>query len=370
MIPLDEIAPSYRRARDRWPDAASLVAHYQTVVEAYEGTGQALIESVKSFLESVCITIVVDFGKTVTNDASTTYLLGLALEHLGLRNSRGADKFDKVLSAHNKLADALSDCRNQDGSVAHGKDGFLDALAGHHVRLYLLTGDTILSLLLEALDHATPNLRSTREPYDRFEHFNASIDRNVGVGAEFDPETEVVLLTFRTHGLQEGIQLRMPASRLLYQLDRGAYVEVLESLPRVLDLPGREEREAEAAPTIEAMVGVASVPVDIALVRAYSGPLHTLHGELEAELTARGVDTSTHRGSMLVPSLLTGFDVAAGLDWTTRPAMTARVVVAFKRVLRAADVKRPPAESLAKALADWFAQRAPSGSLPEREDAR
>jgi hypothetical protein len=363
MTPLDELVPHYRRARDRWPTAPTLVAHYYTLIEAYEGTGQALIESVKSFVECVCRTIITDYGGSVsTGDPSTTELLVAALERLGLRNTRGVSKFDRVLSAHNRLADALSECRNQDGALAHGKDGYLDALAGHHVRMYLLTGDTILSLVLGALDGTQPDLNHTREPYERFSHFNSAIDGNIGVAATIDLDDGLVVLTFGTAGLPEGLELRVEPSRLIYQLDRAAFVEVLESLPHALDL--------EAVVPLPPLSTVVVDPPDFAspgdlvtiLVASYNGPLATLRRDLEVEISSLGVGISSKLLAKLAPSLLNAFEASAGLDWPQRPALRARVLVGFKRVLRALGVRRPAQEHLADKLVEWFSGRCPNGA--------
>jgi len=363
MIPLDELVPHYRRARDRWFQAPTLVAHYHTLAEAYEGTGQALLETVKSFIECVCRTIIADFGGTmVAGDPSTTELLVAALEHLGLRNTRGASKFDRVLSAHNKLADALNECRNHDGPLAHGKDGFIDALAEHHVRMYLLTGDTILSLLLGALTGKQPDLNHTREPYERFAHFNSAIDRNIGTAASVDLDNGLVVLQFKTHGLPDGLELHVEPSRLLYQLDRAAFVEVLDSLPSALFL----DADVPSATISESGPGLEGPPgrdiLAAKLVAAYNGPLRTLRHDLETEIATLGTNIPAGAQPKLVPSLLRAFETAAGLDWSKRSALRARVLLNFKRVLRAAGARRTIQDDMAARLVDWFASKRPTGA--------
>jgi hypothetical protein len=118
MPDLDIIAPQFRLATERWPDAPTLANHYKAVVECYAGTGHSLIASVKSFIECICLTLLGEFGKTMpTSDPSTTELLVEALKTLGLQNSRGASKIDKILSAHNKMADALNEMIKRSGRV-------------------------------------------------------------------------------------------------------------------------------------------------------------------------------------------------------------------------------------------------------------
>ena len=60
-------------------------------------------------------------GPARLREPSTTELLVTTLDRLGLRNTRGASKFDRVLSAHNKLADALNDCRNETARSRTGR---------------------------------------------------------------------------------------------------------------------------------------------------------------------------------------------------------------------------------------------------------
>ena len=65
MADLDSIAPQFRLATERWPDAPTLANHYKAVAECYAGSGHSLIASVKSFIECVCLTLLGEFGKEV-----------------------------------------------------------------------------------------------------------------------------------------------------------------------------------------------------------------------------------------------------------------------------------------------------------------
>ncbi len=226
---LDDIAPAFRDAKERWPDAPNMQAHYDDLVRSFETNGSSLIELCKSFLEMVCVTVLNELGGDVPTNGSTTQYVVAALDKLGLRNTRGASAFDKVLSAHNKLADALTEVRNQEGSVAHGKDGFIDAMSDRHARVYLLSADTIISLILQAYDGIEPSILKTREPHNRFVHHNVKIDAGTQIEAQVD-EDGVIVLSFRAGSLEDGFELRVSASELLYYLDRQAYVDVLEAL--------------------------------------------------------------------------------------------------------------------------------------------
>ena len=169
---LDALAPNYRRAMEKWVDAPTLARHYTAVAEGFSGSGHGLIETVKSYVECVCITVLGEQGEPMPSAApSTSELLVATLRVLGISNTRGASKLDKVISAYNRLSDALNDCRNEVGPVAHGKDGFLDALFSNQLRSYLLTGEALLGLIIAALEGTEPNLQHTREAYEAFPVF-------------------------------------------------------------------------------------------------------------------------------------------------------------------------------------------------------
>src|SRR5262249_10339360 len=156
--------------------------HYESVIQSYQGNSFGLLATIKSFIECVCLTILGEFGKSMPSATPTTTDMYVeALKCLGLQNSRGASKVDKLLSAHNKMADALSEIRNESCPLAHGKDGFLDTLTVNERRAFLITADTILALLLSALEGTEPDLQYTREPYERFEYLHERLDTNIDV---------------------------------------------------------------------------------------------------------------------------------------------------------------------------------------------
>ncbi len=132
MAVFDEFVPNFLKAKERWPDARLLSRHYDAVRESYEGSGLDTVGTAKSFVETVGRTILGEFGKTADDDATTTRIVQQSMECVGLVNARGATKLDTVLSAHNKMADALSFIRNNFDPGAHGKDGFIDF--PHHER--------------------------------------------------------------------------------------------------------------------------------------------------------------------------------------------------------------------------------------------
>src|SRR5579862_3758148 len=230
MEPFDAVVPHFRRAKERWAEAATLSQHYDSVVESYQGSTHDLIGSTRSFIECVCRTILSEFGKPEPpSNSNTTYLLREALKTLGFENSRGASRLDDILTAHNTMADALSFMRNHHDPGAHGKDGFLDTLSTNECRAYLITADTILALLLAAYEGTEPNLRFTREPYERFERLHDRVDHATSIEAEVDTDgnVETLIVRLSTATLPDGFEIRLEPSKLLYAVDREMYVQLL-----------------------------------------------------------------------------------------------------------------------------------------------
>jgi hypothetical protein len=367
MADLDTVAPNYRRAQQRWAEAATLAGGYDGLNACFTGNGHGLVEYVKSFLESVCLTVMGELREPLPSSRpSTTDLLVAALRPLGLRNSRGATKLDKVLSGFNKLAEALTEMRDETGTVAHGKDGFLDAIAADHARAFLHTGDAILGVLLNAFEGKQPDLVVTREPYESFPHLNERIDNAVAVEARIDDggERPIVILSVATGPRAEAIELRVEPSRLLYGIDRQAYIEVLKNanLPAVED--AAEETAADAAvgeptdlpaPTF----GTAEGPV-ADLLGAYTGALEALRSDVERFLQAERVDPATGGvGGRLIDSLLGTAEQNMALDWKQREAVQARLKIACKRVLIQFGCPSDKADSVAERFVTWLRVQAP-----------
>ena len=230
MNDLDAVAPNYRRAQKRWPAASLLRTHYEALAACWTGTGHGLVEHVKSFVECVCRTILDERGVPDEPRATNTRLLVVTLEALGLRRSQRAYAVDKVLSAFNKLSDALADVRNKQGPVAHGKSGFVDSLSADYRRVFLYVGDAILGLVLARDEGVNPDLLATHEPYENFDHLHARIDAAVRAEVDVEDDDGSVVLVVSLHVGGEAMVLRVEPSRFLYEIDRQAYVEALSSV--------------------------------------------------------------------------------------------------------------------------------------------
>lgn len=339
-----------------WPDAPNLQAHYGDLSRTFEENGSSLLELCKSFVETVCITIVKELGGIlpINSSPSTTEYLGAALDALGLRNERGASALGKIVSGHNKLADGLSDARNNEGSVAHGKDGFLDAISKRHARVYVLSADTILSLLLSAYESVEPSVLHTREPHSRYEHHNKRIDAATAIAAEVDDEGMLVL-SIRTSAPEkdESINLRLSTSEVLYYLDRQAYIDVLNALngtPRVEDeeLDGDGQLDKE-----EASSGIKLPSSDLAVERVAEtapstkvsdllSPLHEYHGRYAEKVgllydyiihqLLDGDDSKAEQVRNFVFTALHGMEQLGVVDWSQRDSTRSSVRLFLRKL--------------------------------------
>lgn len=370
MADLDALAPNYRRAQQRWPVAPTLEKCYQALNVCFAGNSHGMVEHVKSFIESVCLTIMSEFHEPMPSSTpSTTALLVAALRPLGMQNTKGASKLDSVLSGFNRLADALTDMRNDNGPVAHGKDAFIDAVTADHARAFLHTGDAILGVLLNAFEGKQPDLTVTREPYENFPHLNNRIDRAVSVEASVDDDGDspMVVFSVATGPKGEAIEIRVEPSRLLYGIDRLAYIEVLRNADLVVAEPAQVEEEAPetvAASGSTESVAPDAIPVTeplTELVSIYSGILDPIRVGVQGFLMAEGLDSAlaAEGGAKLIDSLLATAEKNMGLDWKQRVSLQARLKVACKRVLVQFGATPEKAEDVAERFVGWLRVQAP-----------
>lgn len=357
---LDALAPNYRRAMERWVDAPTLVQHYAAVAECFEGSAHGLLETVKSYVECVCITVLGEHGEPMPSASpSTSELLVATLRALGISNTRGASKLDKVISAYNRLSDALNDCRNDVGPVAHGKDGFLDTLFSNQMRSYLLTGEALLGLIIAALEGTEPNLKYTREPYEAFTELHKRIDNSVSIEASVNDEDETAVFVLRvtTPGLPDGVELRLEPSRLLYAIDRTAFIEVLAaSTTRVLEEEGpAEARDIEIAPAPSMSLGEAASIAHF--TSTYYGRLDPLRPEFGRFLRSLSLDPEqsiADGDGRLSDSLLATAENNMGVDWRIRAELQSRMRVSLRRVLVRLAISPAEATNHAEQIVSWL----------------
>ena len=238
-------------------------------------------------------------------------------------------------------------------------------MTADHARAFLHAGDAILSLLLNALEGKEPDLTVTREPYEHFSHLNDRIDRAVGVTAHVDEEGDrpVVVFSVTTDPQDKAIEIRIEPSRLLYGIDRPAYIEVLKTVEDIRVEAQPEEQQPNDTLELEREelpVASRSVPsTDVVL--SYSGRLSILRPALERFLVAEGGQQMAvpAAGADLTDSILATAEESMGLDWNQREALQARMKVACKRVMVQFGINAEKAEEVAERLVAWMRIQAP-----------
>lgn len=224
--------PGIREACAHWRDAPMLQQTFEELERALAANNDASIDSAKAIVEVVCQIILqeLDSPSNPVRPVETLPTFGAwmsaAVRALKLGDVRHTG-FQKLVSQHKKLTDALGDLRNDAGTASHGREGFLQRLSVHHHRAAVLSADAIVTFLHQAYLEAELDLVRTREPYERFDHLHGLIDAHVSLQTDVDEEGFLTVDVTLPSG--DILPLRVEASRLLYQLDRDAYVEALNA---------------------------------------------------------------------------------------------------------------------------------------------
>ncbi|WP_397409517.1 abortive infection family protein [Polaromonas sp.] len=224
--------PGIREACSHWRDAPMLQQTFEELERALAEDNDACIDSAKAIVEVVCQIILQELDSPSNPvrpvEALPTFgaWMSAAVRALKLGDIRH-NGFQKLVSQHRKLTDALGDLRNEAGTASHGREGFLQRLSVHHRRAAVLSSDAIVTFLHQAYLEAELDLVRTREPYERFDHLHRMIDAQVSLQADVDEEGFLAVDVSLPSG--DVLPLRVEASRLLYQLDRDAYVEALNA---------------------------------------------------------------------------------------------------------------------------------------------
>ncbi|ATS66222.1 hypothetical protein NY98_19585 [Xanthomonas citri pv. fuscans] len=224
--------PGIREACLYWREAPMLQQTFEALERTLDQDNDACIDCAKSIVEVFCRIIVgeLDSPTLPVRPKATApdfgEWVGAAVRVLKLGENQNS-KFLKLVSQHHKLTSALGDLRNESGPVSHGRDGFLAKLSIHHRRSAVLSADALVMFLHQAYLETQRDPVNSREPWERFEEFNQLIDAYVGLELVMDDDGNSgfrVLLPGN-----DSFPLNVSVSRLLYQLDRAAYIEALNA---------------------------------------------------------------------------------------------------------------------------------------------
>jgi len=215
-----------------WRDAEMLQQTFETLKREVANDSDGAIDASKAIVECACkivITELDDPAKSVRpdrEDAPITQWVAKAIQLLKLGDTRDR-AFADLLKSHNNLTESLRVLRNEAGPLSHGREGFIQAVTTHHRRAAVLSADSLITLLHKSYQSVEHNILQTREPYERFEKENSSIDAVATIEAHDDDSFLVANISLPNG---DTIPLRIEISRLLFQLDRNAYVEAVNSV--------------------------------------------------------------------------------------------------------------------------------------------
>lgn len=221
--------PGIREACGHWRDAPMLQHTFEALQASLESDSDASIDAAKGVVECVCRVVIDQLDDpTATlrprDEAPITQWVSAAIRLLRPGDVRDR-QFADLIRHHNGLAESLRVLRNDAGPLSHGKDGFIQVLTVYHRRAAILAADAIVAFLHKSYLNAQLNPITSREPWERFAQDNALIDAHVGLVVDAD-DGNAPTLRFLLPGGDE-LPINIEVSRLLYQLDRGAYVEAL-----------------------------------------------------------------------------------------------------------------------------------------------
>jgi hypothetical protein len=230
--------PAIRECCSHWRDATMLQQTFEALEKSFAEENDACIDCAKSIVEVVCRVIVdeldnpVQPSKPPEENPSFGRWVGAAVKTLKLGDIRNAP-FQKLVSQHHKLTEQLGLLRNDAGPVSHGRDGFIQRLSSYHRRAAVLCADAIVAFLHQAYLDAELNIAQTREPYERFETLNGLIDSRVSLSTDVDEDGSLSVTVNLPGG--DSLSLSASASKILFHIDREAYIEVLNVAKSALE---------------------------------------------------------------------------------------------------------------------------------------
>jgi len=237
--------PGIKAFCSHWRHAPMLQQTLDTLEQEFADDNDACIDAAKAIVECACQVIIknLDDPANPIKDWQDSPIRGThpsfnnwvsAAVRLLEISDRRDDPFNKVLSQHFNLTDALGNFRNLAGPISHGKEGFAQKLSTHHRRAALLAADAIVTFLHEAYLEHEPDPIVSLEPYERFEASNEVIDGHAGIRGETDEDGifRIFVRLPKTDPAQKGfeeIELAAEPSRSLFAIDREAYKLVLNA---------------------------------------------------------------------------------------------------------------------------------------------
>jgi hypothetical protein len=215
-----------------WQHAPMLQQTFETLEREFADENDSCIDAAKGLVECACQVLIREMDDPLNpirnwpdspiRDSHPSFKSWVVatVRLLSLSETRD-DPFNKVISQHFTLTDALGKFRDIAGPISHGKDGLNSKLSAHHRRAALLAADALVSFLHQAYLEREPDPARTFEPYERFEESNEIIDEYIAFDAKPDEDGLLSVTLYLPGG--DVVPLTVEPSRLLFGIDREAY---------------------------------------------------------------------------------------------------------------------------------------------------
>lgn len=169
----------------------------------------------KALIESTCKTILSDRGCEVNKNIKIEKLVKDTLKVLK-EEAQFKKNVNKTINGLNTVVKGLSELRNDEGIVSHGKDGYAKSPDPIQAQLAARAADAIVSFLIKIHKKYPADNPNKREHYDDYPEFNEYIDELIETVRIFD--------------------YKYQPSEVLFHVDQKAYFELhLEFLTQAED---------------------------------------------------------------------------------------------------------------------------------------
>ena len=237
-----------------WKNALTLQATYNSLLNEISSESDGCIDAAKAIIECACKVLISELddpnnpirkqadSPINTNTPTINNLVAAVVQLLNLSDGR-YDPFNKVISKHHKLAEALSNFRNAAGTLSHGKDGFSKKLSTYHRRSAILSADAIVLFLHEAYLERQLDPVNSFEPFERFSDQSAAIDKHCAFSVA-DVEENHLRVEIALPD-SDNVKLFFNPSELLFFADRIAYKSAFNECKGIADDDEADDDETD-----------------------------------------------------------------------------------------------------------------------------
>jgi hypothetical protein len=183
------------------PVAEAIEQTIEAIESAIERVPDFAFDLSKTLIESVCKTVLADFGQPADPNWDCPKLLKETTNRLAMlpRNhpeaAKARDSVEKTVRGLLQTVQGLCELRNSYGIASHGRDGFAARLEVRQATLAAQAADTIVSFLYKIHRDSLSETPGERVYYEDHREFNEAFDRENGIAdlADLDLSSSLVL---------------------------------------------------------------------------------------------------------------------------------------------------------------------------------